>query len=533
MLSSTPYMPLTREEIAQLPSQISIVSSRTKQSVRFTINNEISPNQNVTDGTLRLQLQDTPKEDLIVRLVASNGLEKAISFQYVEKLNLTVTSEDDPSIVEYIATWSQGIYKTHYVAPGKRYTYHFDFSHPMDRSGFESKLKRMYPGGMPSEAAWTWENDRRVNLTLDYTQASAKAYTFELYGIQAQNRTVFAGIGTLRIEPSPPQALYRIDIPTRKKDRLFVPGIHFHRLESIAPGGNYAMAVEDGSNEMRGLDGYSVIEMNGRTVASYGMDRVRAHYWNAEGTALLFWKDDQVLVDDLKSGTTKVIWTPPAAGSNSRIVSLDADESWSRIIIGWGTHDENGKFTYDLHVLTGVEDTLPFVIPSAGSFSCYEGPCLAHGVRTIIGSSLDLQVDSGSGLSTTRFDLATGARQELGTTPRIAPQGGAVSRSIRLENGQILLLEKLASSETAERWVMFDPQTNQYTALMETSLGLIRNWDPLLELGNSQFLVRQANRSWSIVDTNSKQVSPFELIPKDVDQVTKLDHALYFFGDAN
>ncbi|MDQ0888611.1 hypothetical protein QFZ81_003699 [Paenibacillus sp. V4I9] len=524
-------MPLTPEVISELPNRIKIISKNIKKEVRFSVDPIKSGDSNVVP--LLLQLIDAPKEDLLIHFVSMDGQkEKIVTLFYTEPFNYTVTSEDDPEIAKYDAYLEQGMNTVRHLQPGKLYKYRFQFTHDVNRESVQHKLTEYLKNNAFQGVSLDWENDRSFILSIDFRhEANAAPVGLSFNGVRNTAGYTLSTGKQHRFQPAPAQALYRINLATSKKDSLFASSIHYNEID-VSPNGKYGLAAEVGDNEMHSIYAYSVIDLNGKILKSFGMDEIRLAKWSPNGNALIYLQKNNVMLYDLPSGNTKVTWAAPNQEKNARIVSLDNDPTSETTVIGWGKHDDNGRFTYDLYVLSDYSDSQPRKIQSAGSFSCYEGPCIAPGYRIVKKDEMYYEVygdqENTPKWSAYKIDLASGEKKEEDLKHLISDDDN--KRIFELSNGKSLWIQKLPVNGK-EQWIRSDPFTGKQTPLMETSLGLFKEWMSLYEIGEDKYLIHLPDQNWKIIDTRNNKVSEYVLIPKEVNQVHKLGTQLYFFSN--
>jgi hypothetical protein len=524
-------MPLTQEVLSQLPNRIKIISKNIKKEVRFLVDPIKSGDSNVVP--LSLQLFDAPKEDLLIHFVSIDGKqEKIVTLFYTEPFNYTVTSEDDPEIESYASYLEQGMNIVRRLQPGKLYKYRFQFTHDVNRESVQQKLTDYLKNNAFQGVRLDWENDRSFNLILDFRQETNEP----LVGLNFNGVRNLAGYTlstgkNYRFQPSPAQALYRINLSTSKKDSLFASSVHYNEID-VSPNGKYGLAAEVGDNEMHLIYAYSAIDLNGKILKSFGMDEIHLAKWSQNGNALIYLQKNNVMHYDLPSGKTNVIWAAPNQEKNARIVSLDNDPTSDTTVIGWGTHDDDGRFTYDLYVLSGYSDNQPRKIQSVGSFSCYEGPCYAPGYRIIKKDEMYYEVyndqENNPKWVAYKVDLVNGEKKKVDLKHQIRDDND--KRIFELSNGNSLWVQKQPTDEK-EQWIRFDPFTGKQTSLMETSLGLFKEWMSLYEIGEDNYLIHLPDQNWKVIDTRNNKVSEYVLIPKEVKQVHKIGTQLYFFSN--
>lgn len=496
-------VPFTPEQLSDLPNRIKVTAKSSQKEVRYSVDPIKPGDSNLVP--LSLQLQDAPEEDLLIRFYSTDGQqEKTLTLRYTEPFRYTLTSEDDPGIVPYAADSKKGFYKTHYVLPGQTYEYSIQFSHDVRRDSVTQRLAESAGKEASPFMQFKWENDRLLKLTLDFRQpAQSPAITFNLYGIRTKDGYQISDQANYRIQPARPQALFQINLPASAKQSLFASPVHYTEIE-MSPNGKYGLAAELGSNEMYSLYAYSVVELNGNRLQAFDMDEIYLAKWYRDGSTLLYLQHNKFMQYDTTKGEVKTIWTSPSQEKNARFVSLDLDPTTGSISVGWGLHDEQGQFTYDLYVFKSPVDTEPRRIPNAATFDCYEGPCYAPGERMFRNGNVEVVVKR---------------PEEADDTKRV----------IELTNRKSLWIVKMPDAGS-EQWVLFDPITNAQTTLMDTKLGIFKSWTPLTEIGEGQYLIHLPDQHWQIVDTTHQTVSVYDLIPKEVNQVHKMGTDLYFFS---
>jgi hypothetical protein len=523
-------MALTPEVLSQLSERIKIISKKSVKQVLFTVD-PIKPGEsNIVP--LSLQLIDAPLEDLLIHFASIGGkAEKIITLVYTQPFKLTVTSEDDPEFASFDANLEQGIYLIRRLQPGKLYKYRFQFTHDMNRESVQQKLTDYLKNNAFQGVRLDWVDDRSFLLSIDFRQAiNAPLVGLNFGGVRNKAGYTLTTNKYYQFQPSPAQALYRINLLTTKRASLFASSVHFDEIE-VSPNGKYGLAAVVASNEMRSIYGYSAIDLNGTILKSFGLDEIHLAKWTQNGNALIYLQNNNVMHYDLLSGVTKVIWSTPNQEKNARIVSLDIDPTSETTVIGWGTHDDAGRFTYDFYVLAGYSGKSPKKIQKAGSFSCYEGPCYAPGNRIFKNEEMYYEVyndqESSPKWSSYKLDLVNGEKMDADLKQHLIWDNN--KRIFELSNGNSLWIQK-KPAEGKEQWIQLDPSTGKQTPLMETSLGLFNEWMSLYEIGEGQYLIHLQKQIWKVVDTKNKKISDYLLIPKEVSQVHKLGTQLYFFS---
>jgi hypothetical protein len=540
MIFPAVIMPLTPEVLSQISNQLRIVSASSAQEVRYSID-LIKPGES-NEVPLSVQLHDAPKENIELRFTSKDGAQsKHITLHYTEPLRYSLSSEDDPSIFEYVSLLQQGIYKSHYIEPGKSYVYRMEFTHDMDRDSVEKSLSESISHSTLHSVQWRWEDDKRLRITLDSRQQpEGSVLNLSMRDVRGANGLSIFNDRGVTIQVSRKQALYRIQLAKKNKDRIAEFPVHYSEID-ISPNGKYALAIEEASNEMYGLQAYTLMSLDGKIMRTYNVDEIHLVQWLQGGEFIVYLQNNQVILDHVSSGTSKVIWTPPDKNERSRAVSLDIDSRMEQVVVGWGTHDDEGMFTYDLYVLSDIhsKELKSLYIPKVGSYSCYEGPCYAPGYRSISNGEMILewwQEARGQGREQQwgayRLNLASGKREE--TKPIHAPlQTGSIGQVVELEGGEQLRLEGATDSGT-ESWSLYDPNTGAESALFTTSLGLFKSWgSTVMQLHASEILVHVRDQSWQVIKIESKKIKQYDLIPSHVNTVTKHGNELYFFSYAD
>jgi hypothetical protein len=478
MIFPSTLHPWTAEDLAQLPNRVKISSSTTKSEIPFSTT-PLKPGDS-TSVPLTLILKDVPQEDLLIRFLSVDGKqEKQLILRYSQPIGYTVTSADDPHLEKYMSMLKEGLYINHYVELGKRYTYRFQFTHDMNRDSVQEKLIASLKSSKNLSYEWSWDNDKVLKLQLDLREeANSSFIPIYLNGVRNKEGYRLSSERAIRIQPSRPQSLYQINLTDLSTTSLFSSSMHYDGID-VSPSGNYGLAVEVASNELHAIYAYSLIDMKGHILKSFGIDEIHLTKWSPDGNSFYYLRNNTIMQYSMNSGEQKVLWTPPDQATHSRVVSLDMDPKTGQLVVGWGTHDENGQFTYDFYVLSdrGKE---PMRIPNVGTFSCYEGPCFLYGLRMIENGEMYMEsyLDKENPPRHTAYmlNLSTGAKKEV-------------------------------------------VQRIQDAGLPGT----------MLDIGNGQLLSHKYDQDWYIVDKKSGSTAVFELIPKEVSMVSKWGDFLYFF----
>jgi hypothetical protein len=523
-------VPLTPVDLIRIQDYVNIVSNSNK-IVGFTIDSIKPEDTNLVP--LYLHLVDAPKEDLTVKFASIDGKqEKLVTLRYTEPFNYTITSENDPGIAKYVDSLTNAPMTIHRPEQGKQFTYHIHFTHDMDRENVEEKLSNSFKSSSFQAYQLIWENDSTLKLVLDFRQSTDSTFVnINLQGIRNQQGYALTTNRIIQIKPSRLQALYKINSTSSSKTNLFTSAIHYSEIE-ISPNGKYGLAAEVGENEMRSVYAYTVIELNGKIRKTFGMDDISFAHWSRNGDNLIYVFEKNVMSFDLISGETKTVWTSPEKTNESRIVSLDVDSSSDNIVIGWGTHDSDGIFTYDLYALSDMGDTQPRRFQSVGSFSCYEGPCYLYGNQKVVKDKMYIEVSNLKEENPLQriayeLDLLNGEKQATALKQRNPQTDNKIV--LQLMDGKSLWVQK-KTEDGKEQWLLFNPTTSRQTPLMDTELGIFTSWPSLLELGKGQYLIHVQDKNWQLVDTNKKTISLYDLIPKEVYQAHKLGTHLYYFS---
>ncbi|MDF2670665.1 MAG: hypothetical protein K0R67_2971 [Paenibacillus sp.] len=472
-------VPLTPADISQLPNRIKIISRDTRSEVAFSTN-PIKPGD-PTSVPLSLILANAPKEDLLIQLSSVDGKqEKVITLRYSQPVGYTITSANDPLLENYMSLLGEGLYIDHYVELGRQYSYQFQFTHDMQRDSVQEALLASLKSSPTHKLEWSWDNDRVMNLQLDFREAASSPF-IQLYlnGIRSKEGYKLSSEQVIRIKPSRPQALYQIQLSDLSKTSLFSSMAHYEEID-ISADGRYGLAAVISSNEMRPIYGYTLLDLKGNVLKSFGLDGIHQAKWSPDGAFLIFTQNNTVMKYDLSTGAQTLLWSSPVQQPNSRVVSLDMDPRTGQLVVGWGTHDDEGKFTYDLHVSENGSSKF-LRIPNVGSFSCYEGPCYNPGLRSIENGEMYLEAyqltDNPPQQHAYSLNLTTGVKEEVDVRPTA---------------GSTL---------------------------------------PMTDIGNGKFLIhkQRPDQNWQILDKQSGTTAIFDQIPKEVNTVTKSGDALYYF----
>lgn len=518
---------LRPEVSSQLFDRIKIIAKDTERKIQFTVN-PIESN----DIPFSLQLIDAPLEDLLIHFAAIDGKEdKIITLVYTEPFNLTVTSEDDPGFASFDKQLKRGIYLVRHLEPGKLYKYRFQFTHEMNRESVQQKVTEYLTNNTFQGVSLEWLDDSSFMLLIDFRQVPETPLVgFDFSGVRNKAGYELSESKYYQFHAGPAQALYRIDLSTFKKTSLFVSSVHFSEID-VSPNGKYGLAAEVAANEMHDIYDYSAIDLKGEILKTFGLDEIHLVKWAQNGNVLIYLQNNSVMHYDLTNNESKVIWSAPNQDKNARIISLDLDPASETTVVGWGTHDDDGGFTYDLYILSSYSDNNPKKIKAAGSFSCYEGPCYNYGYRIIKNGEMYYEVYNGQEQNPERsaykLNLVNGEKKEAELIQQIKDDN---KRNFELSNGTTLLIQKKPEDDT-EQWIQLDPTSGKQTPLMETSLGIFNSSMSFYEFGEGKYLIHLSEQNWQLIDTKNKKVTQYSGIPKEVNQVHKLGTELYYFSN--
>ncbi|TBL69318.1 hypothetical protein [Paenibacillus thalictri] len=412
-----------------LQAGVSVTTER-GEAVPFSVSG-----QNRTYGlVLGVQLQNAPSETLIISFTSREGQHRLFTLHYTKTFAYTISSQQDENVRRAFDQYPGGIGIIRGYVVGKPYTFQIEFNMEVDKSSVDEVLRQVFPAEIGSWSL-SWNSDTSCELTFQLDGGAAGKYVMvHMSGAKGVSGNVLKDSHAVAILAIKPTRIETYDFATHEHELLFDTEAYMETAE-LSPSGRWLLASERVENPMSSELTFKVLDRQGAVVKSAQFGEMAYPVWLADGDTVLYmkgeWARTEVWSFNAATGENRLFWKVLEEMDGGRLAALAADPHSGAIAIAAGQHDDEGLFTYDLHVFPSMDADMPHVYEKVGQYFCYEGPCLTWvnfiDEGKLSYSSIKRPDGERSTINNTYvLDLATGSEQLLDQADPLGQENGSL-----------------------------------------------------------------------------------------------------------